>query len=546
MTTPINSLESIYNLTVDYNDKLKKNEDISKELKAANQALNRYIKEHPNEKMSENVIHYKNMIQLDRVGFLIHQCENQWRDGQDPSKNFKKALKTLQGYINKHPDKLADKELADLKTRFKSICSEVETGTLAKVWSRIRNLFVYGTAGFGRTTKGVLDKVTRNIDEPKRTKFAADARSFEDKLAHQTQSADDQFAAEVQAKTPIGKRRAEKEQLLKQRNEEAIQNFESVHGRLPSEEEKSNVIKSQLDQVLSEHLPHTSFKSDVGESLLKDVLNTHQQNMAPTISRFGNLGAGCSTIGDKPEQEDAYIMTQLRLGTSELPFYAVYDGHHGDQVSTFLQQNLHERIQENFEGFVEFDEEAFLDAVISAFDQVNEEICSNKGLKTAGSTAICTIRHNDDLYTFSTGDACALLLDKGSNRTIPLNELAKADDERFQKGLKRLGGAQNTTKTKLIGRGGQYENPRAFGDSDVPGTTPRPKVTKQRIPENAALFLSSDGPFQHITRKTVGKEAIKLLNKEGASLEDVAVTLLEKSYKSGSQDNITILLADLS
>lgn len=330
-------------------------------------------------------------------------------------------------------------------------------------------------------------------------KYARGKRSFLEKLEHQAKCALSQYEKEKQGSAPL-----------------------VAFAKALTEESCLNTTKQFVKFVGNQA---TLYKTD----------------LTPTIEET-DLGFYCSTIGDRPEQEDTHVFAHITIAGEQCPFYAVYDGHGGDEASKLLEAQFHKRVEEQLQTLTTFDEETFIDHVVAVFEAFNQEIHLDKNAEQAGATAICAIKYKDQLYTFNAGDGCGLLLNRETGAIVPLNELAKPSDPRFSSGIEKLGGIIGEGRVR--GDGCSSGVARCFGGKKFQGLRSRPKVVKQPVNENSVLFLSCDGPLEYITRKTIGLKAIQLLQK-GGSLRDVSMELLERAYKSGSGDNISILMANL-
>lgn len=260
-----------------------------------------------------------------------------------------------------------------------------------------------------------------------------------------------------------------------------------------------------------------------------------------------------SFIGRRKTQEDTFSMTRLKVNEQWLSFYAVYDGHAGHFSSNYLKTYLHQRLQENLEGFST--EEEFIDLVFHTFAEVNEEIKQKENTSTSrfhpvssGSTAICAIIWNQHLYLFNTGDSCGLLLNRKNGEIKPLNTLARPDAELFSNSVRKKGGDIVFGKiytTLASGRIMQLSVARAFGDPSFSCISSRPKLVKASFDQHSVLFLSCDGLLETMSRCTLGEKTIELLNRPGGNLQKSIQTVIEAAYHSGSNDNLTLLLAEL-
>lgn len=511
------------------NANLRSKPDLSKDLKPIIKDLQKYA--HKNlGKEGFNKDPYNGLLErtITLYKIQISRCEGKNRQVKDYAGDIRKILSEFKGMkklLSMEEGKT--KELANIGSRLRTL--SIEDSFLKRCQARIRNVFTFGFMGLGRTTDEVCRRLTRSITNPYANTYAHGQKNYEGKLDKQNRAAFGQYLNEEQSSSNKQVLIGPQCQKIDIYPLEVFNDGKVIVG---------GELKDDRNVLLSPNKTYFGKTGEnEGEAVFGDITRTRENGSIEKNAAFA------TTIGRKPKQEDEYCVANLKFHGHECPFLAVYDGHHGGQVSKYLKENLHERIEKNLKKNSEINEEVFLDTVIKSFHQVNEEIRREKSLRTAGATAICSIVYNDYVYTFNSGDGIGLLLNKKDDRFQILNEIARTPDERFEKSVARLGGKfSNPNKTRLKAPGATVGNLRGFGKNSVSGISVQPKVIKLPINENCVIYLSSDGPGENISRWTLGKKALELLNQEENSLEDVTVELLERAYESQSGDNLTMVM----
>ena len=108
-------------------------------------------------------------------------------------------------------------------------------------------------------------------------------------------------------------------------------------------------------------------------------------------------------------------------------FYAIYDGHAGHSVSTILENNLHNYLQqdEDFHNNLE-------KAIINSFEKMNQFILNYQDSNNlvGGSTALCVVNEEKNLFIVNLGDsACVVITDEGEIEKMNLEHKLNREDE---------------------------------------------------------------------------------------------------------------------
>lgn len=258
-----------------------------------------------------------------------------------------------------------------------------------------------------------------------------------------------------------------------------------------------------------------------------------------------------SIKGARSQNEDKHIIhTNLYGGSNnknnsnkKINFYAVYDGHGGKGVSTYLSESLAKYF---------IDDKVLYPIskkyVVDVYDHLQTNLSKFSYAKHSGSTALVVIHYkidNEDfLNIINTGDSRCVLCRE--NFAIPLTKDHKPNWPEEQYRIESLGGV-------IIHDGSDWRIrdlsvSRAFGDFDAtPYVTHRPDLFRYKLDKyDKFLVIACDGLWDVLTNfevvnfillkcydKTL-KRRIKILN--------IASQLAEYALMKGSTDNITIII----
>ncbi|XP_049386815.1 probable protein phosphatase 2C 9 [Solanum stenotomum] len=125
-------------------------------------------------------------------------------------------------------------------------------------------------------------------------------------------------------------------------------------------------------------------------------------------SHEGNIKYGFSLVKGKADHamEDYHVAKFVRIEEHELGLFAIYDGHMGDEVPSYLQKHLFANIIEEEEFWVDPRR-----AITKAYEKTDQKILSNSSnLGRGGSTAVTAVLINGQrLWVANVGDSRAVL-----------------------------------------------------------------------------------------------------------------------------------------
>ncbi|XP_007024303.2 PREDICTED: probable protein phosphatase 2C 6 [Theobroma cacao] len=265
----------------------------------------------------------------------------------------------------------------------------------------------------------------------------------------------------------------------------------------------------------------------------------------------GIMQVSCKDVGGCTAPECKYAMEK-----SPVHYFGIFDGHGGDQVSSYCANELCEIVAEEWErgscldGWNKRWELALCKAFERADNAFKDEALAPKSV---GSTALVLIISACQIIAANCGDSRAVLC-RGT-QAIPLtvdHKLDRADE------LERI----TSSGGRILNWGclrveGVLSMSRAIGDHDLkPWVISVPEVTfMTRTEEDECLILASDGLWDVLSNEEVVKLARKELRQQRrlVGVNDstfppawfVSQQVLKQALDACSYDNISVIVVDL-
>jgi len=150
-------------------------------------------------------------------------------------------------------------------------------------------------------------------------------------------------------------------------------------------------------------------------SLLSAGLSAAVNTSSDVLTSLSWESGSCSLLGKRNTNEDRFVKeddlpSSITMSNIKQGFYAVYDGHTGDDAAIFLQDHLHHDIYKHplfYEDTVKAIEETCYDT-----DKKFIQICHQRR-KESGSTALGIFLRGSELILFNIGDSYAVLSTNG-------------------------------------------------------------------------------------------------------------------------------------
>lgn len=258
--------------------------------------------------------------------------------------------------------------------------------------------------------------------------------------------------------------------------------------------------------------------------------------------------------GKRPEMEDYAV--QQTLSGSNMIAAAVFDGHDGDAVSSYLRKHLLENVDTtlaNATSGVSLGDEKIRTLISEEFERVDGCLCEQLGVQAenAGSTATLVLLHPDEhsLVSANAGDSKAALI-CGNNAT-ELTQQHRPCGKPGQAEIKRICNAGGSVSNGRVN--GELATSRAFGDSGLKHLVPAtPDVQGHDVASavrssNVApvIVVATDGVWDVLTSKQVAK-VLTQQRQAGVGLNDAASALVDEAIeRRRSEDNIALVMIEV-
>ena len=264
-----------------------------------------------------------------------------------------------------------------------------------------------------------------------------------------------------------------------------------------------------------------------------------------------------STSGQRQYMEDRMLIRSNLLDDKRASFYAVFDGHGGNNAADFCVEHMAEYLLQDpllrsnpIEALVnvfQLLDKSFLAYANSCFPAIND-----------GTTVISVLIKDSTLYISNLGDSRAVLI-QSDYTVVPLSDDHKPHRADEVQRIQSLGGAV------LFHNGvwrvnGILAVSRAIGDqllkpyvSSVPDIQVKPISTLDHF-----ILLGSDGLFDVLPNKVISSIIETHMSKHSKKgkrtshqvvqhqFQSLSKALVEAAIDAGSTDNISCIVVDIS
>ena len=293
---------------------------------------------------------------------------------------------------------------------------------------------------------------------------------------------------------------------------------------------KSPLLKSK--QLKSIEIIHTEKEYTIPSTLTQEIEYSYKEDQNKTYKE---------TMEDKGKSILNFNEKQNNI------LFTLFDGHGGDFVSKYLQQNFDKYFKKNLKNLKE---EEINKSYNKTFAEIDNDI-KDKAIDVGSTGTILLITEEDNqkvIYGANVGDTrCTLFNEKNYER---LSFDHRADDK------KEIGRIINSGGYLKEGRvNGTLMLSRVFGDFDLKkiGVKCDPFIFKKEIKNNIKnqfLILASDGIWDIIEEweiKDYINDIVRDLEGSGESMtKKICDKLIEDTMQSGGWDNISIFAIKLN
>lgn len=232
--------------------------------------------------------------------------------------------------------------------------------------------------------------------------------------------------------------------------------------------------------------------------------------------------------------EDYHVAEYRYEKDHEIGLFAIYDGHFGDSVASYLKANLFNNILKEPLFWSDPHE-----AIKSAYSSTNKFILENsRQLGPGGSTAVTAIVVDGvDMWIANIGDSRAVVCERGTANQITVDHEPHTINER--KRIEKHGGFVSIFPGDVPRVNGQLAVARTFGDQSLKAhLSSEPDIKHIQINSNIEfVILASDGLWKVMKNQ----EAVDLV-KSTKDPQTAAKRLTSEALTRMSKDDISCIV----
>ena len=346
-------------------------------------------------------------------------------------------------------------------------------------------------------------------------------------------------------------------------------NFQLIkkHPNLKSANLKNQLSDNYLNKKISKHLLKNLSKSSLNSSLIETKNNNNsslklneenKKTIKPKSKCFISYAyIDYPNLEHRKEMEDFHCIKQALGKRNNLSYFAIFDGHGGKEVASFLSINLHHYLINELNN-IQFginDEENInniIECIKLAFIKIDKDILANDNLANdVGSTAtLIFIYYNNlnDIENYNNenqnlertlicaniGDSSGYLINKSNIKLITKHH--KCEDASEVKRIRDQGGIvfQGRIFGKLI-------LTRTLGDKEMKkyGVIPEPDFYIKKIEkDDFFVIIASDGIWDVINED----ELFKIGNEKKLSSEAFSKKIMDIAKERDTRDNSSCIV----
>lgn len=239
-------------------------------------------------------------------------------------------------------------------------------------------------------------------------------------------------------------------------------------------------------------------------------------------------GGHAESVGSRPTMEDSCTIIGEFLGNPNSQYYALFDGHGGDEVSNYCARNLHLGVSVLYQKYNSIEK-----SIQEAINDV-DRYASTKW-PTVGCTAVIVVIIDDDIYIANVGDSRVILVENGIARRCTVDHRSSDPEER--KGvIKRGGSVQNDRVNGLLMLS------RSIGDGTLGNAvSTEAHFEKAKRKDGMKMIIACDGVWDVMT----DQQAADILM-SCKRIPEAAKAIKDESIKLDTKDNVSCIVVDLT
>ncbi|ELP95221.1 protein phosphatase 1K, putative [Entamoeba invadens IP1] len=288
----------------------------------------------------------------------------------------------------------------------------------------------------------------------------------------------------------------------------------------------TNVQLPKLSSTYTLHKHGRPEKVQTGQSFSSTEVDPLLHNL---IYKCGRHNCGTSqTIGKRTTMEDMLIVVGGLFPS--IDYYAVFDGHNGDQASAIAACNLQRKLCADLvkgEGCAEH--------LKRAFSELHEEVCQQT---ESGTTASVVIVRESDVVFSLIGDSPVYILSEHKIKRIGKDHKPEDIEENLK--IMRNGG-KVTNCGGVLRVNEKIAITRSIGDKALhPPLSCEPDYFSVPIQNIQKILIASDGIA------VLSECALEQIMNDTLQPEEISRVIRNIAYEKDSGDNISVIVIDLT
>lgn len=259
------------------------------------------------------------------------------------------------------------------------------------------------------------------------------------------------------------------------------------------------------------------------------------------------ISCSCAIKNSRRRMEDRHVEIadlNIYFGLGEdkpCGFYAVYDGHAGPHAAIYAASHLHMNIVQHPSYPTDMKQ-----ALVAGFHKTDKDFMAKASRERvkSGSTVVCAFLQPTSLHVAWLGDSQAVLVRRGAP-PIDLVRPHKPDREDERQRIEQLGGIIVHIGTWRVC--GTLAVSRALGDAEYkPYVCADPEVVSFSLDgQEDFMVLACDGLWDVMTTQNLTSIVYTQLSNNAGDLQNCSQFLVQTALRSGSMDNITVIVVFL-
>ena len=273
-----------------------------------------------------------------------------------------------------------------------------------------------------------------------------------------------------------------------------------------------------------------------------NINNNHSNNFSP-VKLFSNVSYfEDPNKSNREKMEDFHTIIPQLTSNPPTSYFAIFDGHSGDQPARYCKENLHKILLKNL-NLTKFNYDKSLH---NSFQEIDNEISKKNFPNESGTTATViliyqkynnTLKKNEKYITCANvGDSKCYLVKQ--NSLIKISKDHNCNDKNEVDRIKKNGGMVFSGRVF-----GSLMLTRSIGDREMKnyGVCSIPSINTFKINyDEVFIIIASDGVWD-----VVNEESLLNVCKENLNCEELSKKIIQLSLEYDSTDNVSCVVVKL-